>query len=585
MVASVMPSLAQDAASPVQLVLEEPTFHCLGVRWFIGGDTNANARVDVQVRKAGDTNWLDAMPLFRVESEALEDRAPPAGQTIHAGSLLYLEPGTSYEVKLTLVDPDGGGTEQTFVQATRAEPEPPAPLRTLHVAPGSGGGSGSESDPFLGFAAAAAAAQSGDLFRVHAGTYTGPVHLQTSGTSNAPIVWRGAGDGEAVVEDPAGEYGIIAFGLSHIYIERLTVRNVRYGIRVIAGKDVVIRRCSLENANTGVFGDSGAQERILVSDNELDGGVPWPDSAGGEYRGIELAGVGHIICYNRIRNYKDGVCTRAPWPIRAIDIHNNDISECRDDGIELDFSEHNVRAYRNRITNVSLGISFQPSRGGPNYALHNALYNVDHETFKLHLTPTNEGEPDWRLGPHRTSGGVLLHNTVVKSNVAFRVWSSEGPAHYFTARNNLLIGLPAYYAVEITCPMRWADFDHNGWMTTTKFAYWNETAHNTIAAFRDATGLEPNGLVITQEVAGVFAKPVAVPTCSTNRYPVAANDLRLSAGSPAVDRGCVLPGINTDFNGAAPDLGAHEFGRLLPQYGPRPETLPDAPGGLKVRPE
>ena len=37
-------------------------------------------------------------------------------------------------------------------------------------------------------------------------------------------------------------------------------------------------------------------------------------------------------------------------------------------------------------------------------------------------------------------------------------------------------------------------------------------------------------------------------------------DFTLLATSPNVDRGVLIPGINDDFIGSAPDLGAHEFG-------------------------
>jgi hypothetical protein len=46
-------------------------------------------------------------------------------------------------------------------------------------------------------------------------------------------------------------------------------------------------------------------------------------------------------------------------------------------------------------------------------------------------------------------------------------------------------------------------------------------------------------------------------------------DLRLQAGSAAIDAGELLPTINDDFTGRAPDLGAYEFNRPLPHYGPR----------------
>ena len=46
-------------------------------------------------------------------------------------------------------------------------------------------------------------------------------------------------------------------------------------------------------------------------------------------------------------------------------------------------------------------------------------------------------------------------------------------------------------------------------------------------------------------------------------------DFRLKAGSAAIDRGVELPTITDGFSGNAPDLGALEFGKPTPHYGPR----------------
>jgi hypothetical protein len=46
-------------------------------------------------------------------------------------------------------------------------------------------------------------------------------------------------------------------------------------------------------------------------------------------------------------------------------------------------------------------------------------------------------------------------------------------------------------------------------------------------------------------------------------------DFRLHPNSAGVDAGCILPNINDDFAGKAPDLGALEVGQPLPVYGPR----------------
>jgi len=52
-------------------------------------------------------------------------------------------------------------------------------------------------------------------------------------------------------------------------------------------------------------------------------------------------------------------------------------------------------------------------------------------------------------------------------------------------------------------------------------------------------------------------------------YKAESFDFRLKAGSAAVDRGMKLPNVTDGFSGAAPDLGAIEFGQAPPHYGPR----------------
>jgi hypothetical protein len=63
-----------------------------------------------------------------------------------------------------------------------------------------------------------------------------------------------------------------------------------------------------------------------------------------------------------------------------------------------------------------------------------------------------------------------------------------------------------------------------------------------------------------------------VPPDPANRHAVYhAVDLnfRLKPASKAVDTGVVIPTVNNDFTGRAPDLGALEVGKPEPKYGPR----------------
>lgn len=52
-------------------------------------------------------------------------------------------------------------------------------------------------------------------------------------------------------------------------------------------------------------------------------------------------------------------------------------------------------------------------------------------------------------------------------------------------------------------------------------------------------------------------------------YQLEEFDFRLRAESAAVDAGCECSTLTDGFTGNAPDLGAYEYGKPLPQYGPR----------------
>ena len=543
---------------------DPPTLHCIGVRWFVKEAEHPEAAVTVDYRKKGEAEWRRAMPLRRVETAALQERKPPEGTSLYAGSIFDLAPDTDYDVRLTLTDANGKEVAWTQVLRTWKEPVPPAAKRTLHVHPQTPGGGSTPYAPIFGFEAADKQALPGDLILVHRGVYQGPLTLTKSGTADAPIVWRAAGDGEVVIEAPADKAALAAGDREYLFFEGLTFRNAHWALVLHNANHVTVRRCSFLNVSCGVTADY-SQERLFIADCVFVGPRTWPPdkTRKEEDRGVQLSGVGHVVAFNRISGFRDGVDTRPRMPVRGIDIHNNDISECTDDGIELDYAESNCRAFRNRITNVPMGISFQPSRGGPNYAVRNVLLNVGHESFKLHLTPVKPG--------HMTSGGVILHNTVVKKGPPFRVWSNEGPARYFYARNNLFVTRDASNAVEITCPMDHADFDYNLYAADKpfgRFAYWNKERYQTLEDFRKATGQERHGIVLTS-ILGILASGVLPPADKNEKMPIALNDLRLAAGSPAIDKGEVLPNVSDGFRGAAPDIGAFELEDPLPHYGPR----------------
>ena len=139
---------------------DRPTLHSLGIYWIVRGDDNQNASVRLDYRKDGSARWRAAAPLFRVERRAHLTQEygsrldVPDDGWLFAGSVLMLDPGTAYEVKLTLQDPDGGSTSRTLKTQTRSEPRLSPRALKRYVVPGNGGGAGTRDDPFQGLAAA-----------------------------------------------------------------------------------------------------------------------------------------------------------------------------------------------------------------------------------------------------------------------------------------------------------------------------------------------------------------------------------------------------------------------------------------------
>jgi len=89
----------------------------------------------------------------------------------------------------------------------------------------------------------------------------------------------------------------------------------------------------------------------------------------------------------------------------------------------------------------------------------------------------------------------------------------------------------------------------------------------TLKEFSEATGQDRHSVLVDYDVFQKVTPPGPVPTML---YKPADFDFQLRPGSVAVDAGVRLPGINDDFTGRAPDLGAYEIGRPVPRYGPRP---------------
>ncbi|MCL2639927.1 MAG: right-handed parallel beta-helix repeat-containing protein [Phycisphaerales bacterium] len=580
-----------DAAEPVgEPTLELPTLRSLGFWWAVKGDDNGNAKMTLTYRKTGTEAWQRAPDVWRVEKgrhlneKGQTSAVVPEGATLFAGSALMLEPATKYELKLTLTDPDGGGVEKLWAQSTIAEPVEPPGMKTVHVVPGNGGGSGTETDPYKGINAAMDAIGPGTILLLHKGVYDGPFVIKKSGEPGKPIIWRGAGDGEALIDGkcPPDQRKGAAIDLwggdgverstKHFWFEDITIANTSNCIRAHGAQDIVVRRVRMRDTICGFFATVNRPEvmkNFFIVDNHISGNRPYPskseDWGRPESRGIWIGGMGHVAAYNRLHHLKDGIDTAECIPCAAIDFHNNEISECIDDAVEMDGSERNTRVFLNRMTNLHTALSFQPVYGGPCYAFKNIAYNFRADATKLKNKP---------------SGVVLVHNTFSHMGSPWGV-ATPAPVGKSFSRNNIFLGTrgPAVF-FDPVCTGCDFDFDGFGGWDGPRFMKFNGN-YATPEDVKRSGSIQRNHIIL--DPTKVFASGLQVPTVNPDydgttpvghgtldlrQYDPTKIDMRLSPDGGAVGVGQKLVGFG-DGPDTPPYIGAFAPGEALPHYGPR----------------
>jgi hypothetical protein len=518
-----------------------PTMNNITVQWAIQGDSDLDGTVRVRYRKKGAASWLNGMTLRRVPAASNEGFS---WSNRHSGSVFDLQPGTSYQIELWLRDPDGGCRIKVVSVATRPLPKPMAGATVKKVTPST-------------LAAALSAAQPGQIIDLGPGSYSS-FDITKNGTASKPLVIRST--------QGAKVNGTVdASNRQYVQIVGLTANRIRFDL----SKHVAIMKNKV--TPVGEYDGIGCWKRAedsYIADNTVTGPTSWKENAlgvNGNNQGecILVTGPGHVIAHNKITGCRDNISffegKGAAVDQYSIDVIDNDIYSAADDGVEADFCEHNCRIMRNRFTNVFIALSSQPGLGGPIYFIRNVVYsNVYVAAFKLH---------------RGSIGDVILHNTVIKMGDALGIESGKTHSRQYF-RNNLFIGgkggTYAGYSngdgriINLTWASKGSyDYDgfgslvgkYNGKLGSISFANMTELKSKT--SYKHAVKVDLS----------VFAKTVAFPS---SPFPAKSPpDLRPKAGSAAVDKGLVIPGINYGYGGKAPDLGAYEAGQALPKYGPR----------------
>lgn len=611
---------AQNAARSGRFHVEHPTLLNLGFEWLIDGDANRNATVEIRFRKVGTTAWRPALPLLRIGGERVFRDRESMTYTVpqgFAGSILNLEPATGYECEFTLNDPDGvtGQAQQRVAISTRTEPQAFPGGRVLHVYPADHEGPRQEPS-FIGLKAAyygegrgdwtavrMKKAQPGDTILIHAGLYrpdrlnyvdplsapfTGTWSLSLKGTAAKPITIKAAGDGEAIFDGAANQKLFDVMATHHHIFEGLTFRNTEIAIfagekEVMGAVALTVRNCRFEDVGVGVWTENADSSDFLISGNLFLGRedqmrlIGWnqvgqrtagiyPSHQLRSFFAIKVYGPGHVIAHNAIAYFHDAITISTYGPPDAdperrassIDIYNNDIHLTNDDFIESDGGAHNIRIFQNRGVNAAHnGYSAQPMFGGPVYFYRNLLYQVPAGgAFKFSAAP---------------AGIIAYHNTMIGEQTARDPYSNT---HF---RNNLFLGRDTPDRGVMTWANATPNYssDYNGFRPNRNVAKqfnWLAPASewrsfSTLAEFQKATGQEAHGMEVDYDIFENLAPPD--PAQRHRVYHSMDLNFRLKANSKAIDAGLVLPTINDNFTGKAPDLGALELNQAEPHYGPR----------------
>jgi hypothetical protein len=631
------------------------TFNAMGVIVSLDAsdDPDRDATADVEYRVAGSGPYRPGFPLSRIDD------------TRFVGSLFWLTPGTTYDVRVTFSDPDGAlhGVSLTGTAPTRAEITIPAPLDSYHVSPSGIGTACTPGSP-CSLSEGLSQAQPGEEVVLRGGIYRqGGLHLPRSGASGAPIVIRGY-DGETAVLDGAdptsfswtaygggvyytsvnvagshlvtadGErlfpyddltdlqnlsrdntpgfytsgttlyvhlagdadpnsatmvvsrYGN-AFTVEHdyIYFRNLTFRHYGQGdypkvIYFDGASHNLVAGCTFASNDLGI-GIKRASHRNLIQDSEFyDTIFDWPWADIKQVGGLEDGGVafydpatgrGNVIRRNTFHDDFDGfnVCpSNTAAPTNETDVYENVVYRMGDDGLETDGQCSNVRIWGNTFHDVLMGMSLAPVYDGPVYAIRNLVYR------------TGVGNNSYSGSPFKFNSGydqsgpmVLLHNTAdaaLPGNNGLYI-KSPGTWDSIYARNNIWAGTD--YALNNYNTGQPVDLDYddlwngNSGDGSTELAAslvrWDGVNYATLAAFSAATGQEAHGLSIQPGFAGA-----------------AGGDYALDPASDLIDAGVVIPGINDDYVGDAPDIGAFEYQGYGFTLDAAPSMQVISPGGV-----
>jgi hypothetical protein len=318
--------------------------------------------------------------------------------------------------------------------------------------------------------------------------------------------------------------------------------------------DNLVQDCTFASNDLGIGIKRGSHRNVIQDSEFYDTIFNWPwadikDVGSMEDGGIRFYdpadGRGNIFRRNTFHDDFDGfgVCPNSTAALtNETDVYDNLIYNMGDDGVETDGWCSNVRLWGNTFHDVLMGISLAPVYEGPVYAIRNLIYRTGVGNNSYSGSPFKFNSGYDQSGPmylfHNTSDAALPGNNGIYIK-------APGTWEMIYARNNIWSGTE--YALNNYNETQPIDFDYDDLYTTNpdEFVYWGDGPDRHIhdlPTFQALTGQALNGFNLEPG----FVNP-------------AGADYTLDAASDLIDSGLLIPGINHNFVGTAPDIGAFEY--------------------------
>ena len=359
------------------------------------------------------------------------------------------------------------------------------------------------------------------------------------------------------------KYGFDIFSVNNLVVDGLTFRNYNSAEHSAAiqtsdkSKRVWIVNSKFENMETAIRLEAEVVDLVAMGNEFSDQGVQnfdwdivkenqhWLERGALYCSNDEYSGYGTIFYNNYVHDYFDGVKIVGQEILKVpsnSDVENNTFVLLSDDGVETDGYSSNVRIQNNRFETMLIGVSVAPALAGPTYIIRNQMVDLRNIANTDYAT----GAVKFSLGDEVYGDIFIYHNTGTTTEAnreAFSV-SNEADWSLLTMKNNIWSGTSygIYYFLDNASSLQVVQ-DYDLLFATSGFAaqYQGED-YPDIADYSSVTGYCDNCI-----------------EGNPNFIDEANGNYALSASSPAVDSGQLIPGINQlDSSGNPPDIGALE---------------------------